>query len=372
VTEAAETQIELVDPRAYGNGADDALVALASASVPGERSARATLIAAMRAHLSEGDDVAIAASFSSAPGQGVRLRLLEALKAAIDDPDSHETDGLLTRVFAIPVLFVTGGKPGAVVPSVVPGVAAVTAILRQHGALGHTENFGLSATLATAETLESLRPSLLYRWTRSIGPEGATNREVIGTDILVDSADECVHLRFLVGASVAPAQGLSFVESASRVGGWGMPVTRELASQFEQDGLSLLPLPRPPRSLVAAVPAGSFAREETRLHLFASTALRRLRASVGEPVAVLSAHSGGELRLGLSTPFDAQVREGFRWQLGSFDDLREVAASMLSLLSDCRIRDVRVVPGLQPDRDTTGTPQSLSVHDLGPSGEVRH
>jgi hypothetical protein len=78
------------------------------------------------------------------------------------------------------------------------------------------------------------------------------------------------------------------------------------------------------------------------------------------------------LRLGLSTPFDAQVREGFRWQLGPFDDLREVAASMLSLLSDTRIRDVRVVPGLQPDRDTTGTPQALSVHDLGPSGEVRH
>jgi hypothetical protein len=238
VTEAAETQIELVDPRAYGHGADDALVALASASVPGERSARATLIAAMRAHLLERDDVAIAASFSSAPGQGVRLRLLEALKAAIDDPDSHETDGLLTRVFAIPVLLVTGGKPGAVVPSVVPDAAAVTAILRQHGALGHTENFGLSATLATAETLESLRPSLLYRWTRSIGPEGAANRELIGTDILVESADECVHLRFLVGASVAPAQGLSFVESASRVGGWGMPVTRELASQFERDGLA--------------------------------------------------------------------------------------------------------------------------------------
>ena len=45
---------------------------------------------------------------------------------------------------------------------------------------------------------------------------------------------------------------------------------------------------------------------------------------------------------------------------------------MLSLLRDCRILDVRVVPGLQPDRDTAGTPRSLSVHDLGPSGEVRH
>ena len=94
-----------LDPRAYGNGADDALVALASASAAADRGARARVDgAAMRAHLAAADDdAAIAPAFSSAPDQGVRPALLEALKAAIDDPDAGRPTALLTRVFAIPV-----------------------------------------------------------------------------------------------------------------------------------------------------------------------------------------------------------------------------------------------------------------------------
>ena len=294
------------------------------------------------------------------------------MKAAIDDPAPEDSGGVLTRVFAIPVVFVAGGRPGVGVPGLVPDVAAISALLRQHGALGQTENFELAATLVTADALEALRPSVLYRWTRSIGEPEASTRAFEGVDIVVDAVEEQAHLRFLVGAGIASAQGLSFVESASRIGAWGMPVTRALAAQLGQDGLSLLPLPRPPKSLAVAAPAGRFALEETRLHLFVSSVLRKLRASVGEPVAVLSVHAGGEVRIGLSSPFDATVLHGFRWHLGAFDDLGEVAHSILSLLRDCRILDVRVVPGLQPDRDAAGAPRFLSIHDLGPSGEVRH
>ena len=372
MTHAAEAGIVLVDPRPYGNGADDALVAGAMGAASGQGAGRSGLVAALRGRLSDGDDASIRASFAAAPNQRIRLSILDALKAAIDDPDSRDADGLLTRVFAIPVLFVTGGKPGAVVAGLMPDAAAVSALLVQHGALGQTENFGIAASLATAETLDALPPSLLYRWTRSIGlGDDPATRALAGTEIVVDAAEETVHLRFLVGAGVAPAQGLSFVESASRIGAWGMPVTRELAAQLGQEGLSLLALPRPPRSLVVAVSAGAFAREETRLNLFASTVLRRLRTSVGEPVAVISTHTGGELRIALSSVFDERVREGFRWRLDRFDDLGEVVSSVLALLRDCRILDVRVVPGLQPDRDATGMPRFLSVHDLGPSGEVR-
>jgi len=371
MTDIAEARVELVDPRAYGSGADDALVARAIATVSGERAARSGLVAALRGCLSAGDDASVADAFAGAPNQRVRLCLLDALKAAIDDPDSHDDLGLLTRVFAIPTLFVTGGKPGAVVPGFLPEAGAVSALLLQHGALGQTENFGIAAALATAETLDALKPSLLYRWTRSIGQADRVGRALAGSDVVIEATEETVHLRFLVGAGVAPAQGLSFVESASRIGAWGMPVTRELAAQLGQDGLSLLPLPRPPRSLAVAIPAGTFALQETRLNLFASTVLRRLRASVGEPVAVISTHAGGELRIAFSSVFDESLREGFRWRLGPFDDLHEVVGTILELLRDCRVLDVRVVAGLQADRDASGTPRFLSVHDLGPSGEVR-
>jgi hypothetical protein len=330
------------------------------------------LTARLRELAAAGDDEAIAAALAAAPNERVRRILLEAVKAAIDDPAPAEADGLIARVFAIPVVFVAGGRLGAVLPGLVPNVAAIGTLLRAHGALGQTENFGLAATLVTAAALEALEPSVLYRWTRNIGAPDAGARALQGTDIIVDAVEEEAHLRFLVGAGVAPAQGLSFVESGSRIGAWGMSVARELAAQLGQEGLSLLPLPRPPKSLAVAAPAGRFALQETRLNLFVSSVLRRLRASVGEPVAVLSVHAGGEVRIGLSSPFDATVLHGFRWHLGAFDDLGEVADSILSLLRDCRILDVRVVPGLQPDRDAAGAPRFLSIHDLGPAGEVRH
>jgi hypothetical protein len=368
---AVQVQVEWPDPRPYGNGRDDPLVELAAASAGG-RGALARLVSRVRELAAAGGDAEIDAAFAAAPNQRVRCLLLEAVKAAIDDPAPEDADSLIARVFAIPVVFVAGGRAGAVVPGLLPDVAEINALLREHGALGQTENFGLSAAFISAEVLEALRPSALYRWTRSMGESDGGARALPGTDVRVDAVEEQAYLRFLVGAGVAPAQGLSFVESGSRVGAWGMPFTRAVAAQLAQDGLSLLPLPRPPKSLVAAAPAGRFALQETRLNLFAASVLRKLRASVGEPVAVLSVHAGGEVRLGLSSPYDASVLHGFRWQLGVFDDLGEVAHSILSLLGDCRVLDVRVVPGLQPDRDAAGAPQFLSVHDLGPSGEVRH
>ncbi|MBL8541918.1 MAG: hypothetical protein JNK68_16365 [Betaproteobacteria bacterium] len=362
------TRVEWPDPRSYGGATDDPLVALAAA----ERGARSGLTARLRELSRAGDDKAIAAAFAAAPSQKVRLDLLEALKAAIDDPGPEEGDALLARVFALPLVFVVGGVPGAVLPGRVPDADVISGLLRANGALGQTENFGLSPALVTAEALDGVAPSVLFRWARSIGDANVEGRGLPGSEILVAGVDEQAHLRFLLGAGVAPAQAPSVVESASRIGAWGMPVTRALAHQLGQEGLSLLPLPRPPKSLLTAIPAGRFALEETRLNLFLSRVLRQLRASVGEPVAVLSVHAGGEIRLGLSSVFDASVLHGFRWRLGVFDDLDEVAATILSLLRDCRILDVRIVPGLQPAGDGERAARVLSIHDLGPSGEVRH
>jgi len=368
VTSASQAQVEWPDPRSYDGRPDHPLVALATT----EHGVRGKLTTRLRELAAAGDDTAIADAFAAAPNERVRRLLLEALKGAIDDPAPEDAEGLLVRVFAIPLVFVAGGKPGARVVAALPDAAAIGELLRSHGAVGQSENFGLAATLVTATTLESLPPSLLYRWTRSIDNPDAGTRTLPGSDIRVDAGEEQAHLRFLVGAAIAPAQGLSVVESASRIGAWGMPVTRALASQLGQDGLSLLPLPRPPKSLVVAAPSGRFALEETRLHLFVSRVLRQLRASVGEPVAVLSVHAGGEVRIGLSSPFDPSLLQGFRWRLGPFDDLSEVAGSILSLLGDCRILDVRIVPGLQPGCGAQGEAHFVSVHDLGPSAEVRH
>ena len=103
--------------------------------------------------------------------------------------------------------------------------------------------------------------------------------------------------------------------------------------------------------------AGRAAQREVALQLFASNALRRLRASFGEPTAVVSAHEapdapgGGELRVSLSSPFSPRDAEGFRFPLEPQERTPDALASIVDLLRDCRVADVRAVAAIQPDRD---------------------
>ena len=100
------------------------------------------------------------------------------------------------------------------------------------------------------------------------------------------------------------------------------------------------------------------AQREVAAQIFASNALRKFRASVGEPIAVISAHraddapGGGELRLSLSSPFALRDAEGFRCRLYPHESVRDVATMLRDLLRDCRVADVRVRSGVHPDVDS--------------------
>jgi hypothetical protein len=118
----------------------------------------------------------------------------------------------------------------------------------------------------------------------------------------------------------------------------------------------------PPRARappLAGARAGRIAHREIALQLYAANAIRALRASVGEPSAVVSAHrtAEGELRLSLSSPFGPREAEGFRCPLFPFERVEDVVAAIVDLMRECRVADVRVLDGVHPDRDAvTGLP----------------
>jgi len=150
---------------------------------------------------------------------------------------------------------------------------------------------------------------------------------------------------------------------AASIGGWGMRFALALAQQFARPGLSLLALPRPPQRLVMAVQTGRAAQREVSAQLFASNAIRKLRASFGEPTAIVSAHraagapGGGELRLSLSSPFALREAEGFRCPLYAYEAVQDVASMLVGLLRDCRVAAVHLRPGIHADLDpVTGGP----------------
>ena len=211
------------------------------------------------------------------------------------------------------------------------------------------------------------------RWTNASSPAVALEP----APIALSGGPETVHLRFLVGRALA-APGVDLLHNVE-VGKWGIPFTQALGRELGAPGISVLALPRAPQSLVRAVQQGRAAQREVGAHIFAGNAIRKLRASVGEPTAVISAHrapdavDGGELRLSLSSPFDPREAEGFRCPLFPLDRVEDVVAMLTELLSECRVTDVRVVPGLHGDRDpVSGLPLLFKGDDVPAAGIATH
>jgi hypothetical protein len=308
----------------------------------------AGLAAELAAALTAGDDAVVRAALQGGPPLAVR-RVWQALAGAIDGGGGG--DGIGLHLFAIPLVIVAGARTQLTLPGALSEIDKITALLEQHGAVGATRNFGLGNALCGAAVLEALSPCALWRAVRDPA-ERAVADTLTPEPVVVGPGREQVRLRFLIGAGVTPQHLPSFLESASNIGTWGMPLTRELTRQLAQPGLEVLPMPRPPQPLVKAAYLGRAAQLEAALSLFLSNNVRRFRMSVGDPEAVLSAHAlaagAGELRLSLSSPFDESMLEGFCWPLHPLDDLDAVAQLFHRALADCRVNEALVISRVLP------------------------
>jgi len=336
--------IKLPDPRRYGAGTS-------SYALNDVRDA-ADLRRRLDDLLKRGDDAEIAGALRAAPTRAAYAQLWQAVCDAANQVGSVPADAdVVARIFALPLVIVTGSRRPANLPGVVPDIGAIAELFTQHGALGPARNFGLGNALCSLETIESVRPSEIHAWTRD---PGATRRELPPSVIAIAQPGEHLHLRFLVGAAIAPAAEPSFVETASNIGMWGMPLTRALTAQLAQPDVEVLPLARPPLDLLRAGQAGRFAQLEAAFNLFASNAVRRLRSATGDPDAVISAHDDGDIRVALSSPFDEATVEGFRWPLHPLDDLTALVDSIAGLLKECRVTNVQCSPTILPALNAQG------------------
>lgn len=298
----------------------------------------------------------LAAVFATAPTAAIYRHLWRLLTQCAPEPAA--ASHLKVTVFALPVVLVAGLDAGpdarASLPCVLDDTAALAEILREHGALAGNQTFALANALVATGAIDLAQLPDLLAWSAS--PESALiSRALEPAPIVLAAGPETVHLRFLVGSALgAPDADLL---RRTDVGKWGMPLAQALGRQLGAKGITVLALPRAPQSLLQAVRQGRAAQREVGAQIFAANAIRRLRAAVGEPTAVISAHrcpgavNGGEVRLSLSSPFDPREAEGFRCPLYPTETIDEVVAMLTDFLGECRVADVRVVPGVHGDRD---------------------
>lgn len=315
----------------------------------------------------------LAAWLAGAPSTAVYRHVWRALVRRTAAPAEA---GAGVQLFAIPLVIVAGvpeaGGPVAL-PGAIADVDALAGLLVEHGALAGNRSFALADALAAADALDCAALPGLLAARRKVLAEGEPL--AIAPAPLLLPAGETVHLRFVVGSAIVGEGG--DVTSDAGTGRWGLPVTRLLSAQWGVREATLLVLPRPVASPLAAVAQGRAAQRDASAQLFASNALRQLRASFGEPAAVISAHraadapGGGELRLSLSAPFSPRDAYGFRCPILPHERAADAALMLADLLRDARVADVHVVAGVHDDRDpVTGGPLLFKPSTLPPSSPV--
>ena len=375
----------LPDPRTYpapeaARASARDLHALAEASLGAETGAaadavEAELAARVRALVGDADGASLADAVATSPSAAVYRHLWRAIVREAERPADA---GVGTVLFALPIVIVAAaeGEAECRIDAVVPQPAELEAILAAHGALGGNRQFALAGALCGADAIDVGALPGLMRASRLPAEGGPLPPlDVAPRPIVAAPRSEQVHLRFLVGSALASS--VSAVAAGTGTGKWGIPFTQALSRALARPGVAIAALPRAPQSLPAAVAAGRSAQREASAALFVSNAIRRLRAAVGEPVAVLSAHrvpgtaSRGELRLSLSSPLDPREAEGFRCPLHPLDRVADVATMLADLLRECRVADVRWLAGVHGDRDpATGLTLLFKPDTVPPGAEL--
>jgi hypothetical protein len=356
---------DIPDPRsfpdriepAFAPQIDRAAASLGSTSVAAADANDAAVTEDMLDALRSGDAAWLAGLLAAAPSAPIARQLWRRLIVAWDEALKRSDDAVAAHLFALPIVIVAGSSSAAErgrIEGVLAQPERLQAILVEHDALGGNRNFGLANALASSDVIDVPRLPELLSWTLR-HTASVPHARSIEPGALVLTAEAAVHLRFLVGTALAASSATLLIES--RVGNWGLPLAHELVRQLGAPGAMVLALPRAPRPPLVALQEGRAAQREVGAQLFASNAIRRLRAEVGEPAAVISAHrcaaalGGGELRLSLSSVFDSRQAEGFRCPLFAGERAGDVAAMLAALLHDCRVTDVQVLADVYPDRD---------------------
>jgi len=350
------------DPRVYPSpdaaSADArALHELADASLGAETGAVAAardaeIAARLDAILDAGDGDRLDLLLASAPSAAIHRHLWRAI---VTEVERARGEAIAPVLFALPILVVAASDDGAEhqLDAVIDAPEALAAILVEHGALSGNRQFAFAGALAGADAIELRALPGLMRAASSSAPAPL---DIAPAPIAAFAGGERVHLRFLVGSALAASVGA--LCARTEVGAWGMPLTRALSRAIGAPGVTVVAMPRAPQSLPAAVATGRLVSREAAATLFASNALRRMRAAAGEPSATISAHriagtrSSGELRVSLSSPFDERDAEGFRCPLEPLDRVADVADMLAQVLAECRVADVRILPGVHADRDS--------------------
>ena len=340
----------LPDPRQYPESSPSNMLihyAQSIANAPSQDD-RAMWQESLRATLAEmlerNELLPVSVALAMVTSQALYQVLWDALRDVAERPDS----GRHAVVFAVPVVLVVGSRTQVTLPATLADVDGLNALFRQHGLFPDGAEAWLSGKLLHPDSVVGIPSTQIFRLTREL-QDAASGVPLDLPPAAVTAKDEGVFLRYLLGVAIQQEGAPAPVKLGGSVGAWGVPLMKFLGEQLKTDGVTLFPIPRPPMALMQAIVAGNFVRLEVALQVFASTQIRQLRDQGQEPVAIVSSHDNGELHFTISAEGNAKDWGGFVWPLAAQDVVAQIETNFRMLMAECHVRDVRVVPQVQPE-----------------------
>jgi len=308
-------------------------------------STEAALDAELLRHLEAGDDQALAAVLANAQDHAEARVLNDRLRAVIARGNGVASSHCV--VFAIPIVLVAGSRTEITIPGELPRIEAVRQLLIDCNIIAADTDLHLSSRLVERDALLDIKPSTLLQW-RNTQELPADGLQMPLEPAPITFKGDGVYLRYLVGTVIQRQDQPAAIQLNAAPGTWSMALSKLLGEQLANPILTLFPLPRAPQALLAALEDGRHAQQDIRFQVFASNTLRSLRDKGETPVAVLSTHENGELRVTLGAEKNGEEWAGFVWPLSTLDRVDLIQQMMVGLLRECHHDDIRIIPEVLP------------------------
>jgi hypothetical protein len=252
-----------------------------------------------------------------------------------------------TVPFAIPLVLVAGSRGDVLIPGELGNIETFKQLLITHGIVEADTDVFLSRHLVERDALLNIKASQLLQWCTTT--QFAADGLPMPTEpSAIKLKGDGVFLRYIVGAAIQRADQSPAIKLNAAPGAWSIALTKWLGEQLQQAGLTLFPLPRAPQTWLAAIQDGRIAQQEIRFQVFVSNTLRELRQKGETPVAVLSTHENGELRVTIGAERNGEEWAGFVWPLNAQDHIESIQQMMVELLHECHHQDIRVIAEVLP------------------------
>jgi hypothetical protein len=308
-------------------------------------SAEAALDAELLQLLEAGNDQAIEAALANTQDQAEARVLNDRLRAVIARGKGAESSHCV--VFALPIVLVAGSRTEITIPGELPRIEAVRQLLIDREIIAADADLHLSNRLVERDALLDIKPSTLLQW-RDTQELPADGLQMPLQPAPITFKGDGVYLRYLVGTVIQRNDHAPAIQLNAPQGAWSMALSKLLGELLDNPILTLFPLPRAPQTLLAALEDGRHAQQDIRFQVFASNTLRSLRDKGETPVAVLSTHENGELRVTIGAEKNGEEWTGFVWPLSTLDRIDLIQQMMVSLLRECHHDDIRVIPEVLP------------------------